>query len=201
MSKPAADESGSSLCAGCGMCCDGTFLDRGAILPDKETMPLTFYKNEYIEVEGQLCFKIPCPHYEGQGCPIYESRFAVCRLYSCDLLQKLDKGEISLDEGKKTVASAKALKAAVTTIDPGAGVKRERMRLRLELQDRLPKADETERQAIGKRILGMAMLDRFIETHFNAPKPKADSSNEEDGKKPVKPARKPSRKAQPQAPE
>lgn len=200
MSATDTDESGSSLCAGCGMCCDGTFLDRGVILPDKETMPLSFYKNEYAEYDGQLCFKIPCPHYEGQGCPIYESRFAVCRLYSCNLLQKLDKGEISLAEGKQTVAAAKALVAAVKASDPEGGVKRERMRLRLDLQARLPEADETERKAIGKRILNMAMLDRFIETHFHSPKVKDDASGGAN-EKPIKSGRKRSQKAQPQAPE
>lgn len=155
------------------MCCDGTFLDRGRIRPDEETMPLSFYRIEFERSEGDLWFSQPCAFYEGNGCPIYESRYATCRRYRCKLLRKHDSGEIGFDDARQIIANAKALLASLMAMDDRCATRRGRAGVLQALRSALADAQEDERPEIGKRIVEIVALNKFLELHFHSPKPKA----------------------------
>jgi Fe-S-cluster containining protein len=174
MSFPAEGESerkpagaAESLCVSCGLCCDGTFLDRGRVIEAGEAAPLSSYKNEFVTDENKLWFKIPCPHYDGHRCTIYTARFGVCRTYRCKLLRKVDSGNLGLEEAKRTVAKAKALIATAASHDERAKIRLERVRLRMELEAAVESASEEQRPALARRLLDFVALDWFIESHFH----------------------------------
>lgn len=166
------EEAATSLCTGCGLCCDGTFLDRGLVRPDQETKPIEFYRNEFSGDGEQTWFSLPCPHYEGGHCTIYDSRFATCRIYRCDLLKKLDSGEVTLSEAQRIVGTAKSLVTAITDVDPNGQVKSERTQLLSDLNASLSNASAEERQGIGRRIVNIFALNRFLDQHFYSQKRK-----------------------------
>jgi hypothetical protein len=141
-------------------------------------MPLSFYKNEFFRSEGNLWFKLPCAHYEGAGCPIYNQRFATCRRYRCKLLKLHDSGGITFADAKQIIAQAKALIAGVKQRNRGCATKEQRSALLREQRAALADASDEKRQEIGKRIVEIVALSRFLELHFHSPKPRPDPSQD-----------------------
>lgn len=166
MSDPPPQPDGSDLCIGCGMCCDGTYHLRGRLRPDREAQPLSFYKNENFEEEGQSFFRMPCAHFNGTCCSIYESRYVACRGYRCKLLARFEDGKVSFDEAKEVVAKAKSLIAQVAAADPQARLSGERNRIRTELARDLAQPGEAERAGKSARLLNIVALDEFIDRWF-----------------------------------
>lgn len=158
---------GGQLCVGCGMCCDGTFHFRGDLFPGREPRPDSFYKNETFTEGGKSYFRMPCPHYDGTCCSIYESRFTACQSYKCKLLIRYEKGEIPFADAKEVVATAKSLIAKVAATDPGSEVRVEREKRRRELAAALKDADAPRAQ-LSARLLNMIALDEFIAKWIHA---------------------------------
>lgn len=171
-----AEQDATSLCTNCGLCCDGTFLDRGLVRPEQETQPIGFYRNQFSSDGEHEWFSLPCPHYEGGRCTIYDSRFATCRIYKCDLLKKLESGETTLAEAQRIVGTAKSLVTAITDVDRNGQVKSERTQLLFDLNAALANASAEERQPLGRRILNIFALNRFLEQHFYSRKRKEERS-------------------------
>jgi hypothetical protein len=161
-----------SICVGCGLCCNGTYLAKGNIESAGEAKPLTWYKAEFFTENERTYFRIPCPHFSGQCCSIYEDRFAVCRSYRCGVLTKLDDGEIRRDEAEHVLAEARRLIAKVAEGDPGATKFAGRRLTRRKLARALKKAEGAERTNIARRLLNIITLDSHIERWFLLPKKK-----------------------------
>jgi hypothetical protein len=169
--------SGGELCIHCGMCCDGTYHDRGRLRPGAEPQPLSFYKNENLREGDLFYFKMPCAHFDGKCCTIYESRYVACRGYRCKLLTRYEQGEVPLDQAKEVVAMAKSLIAEMSATDPQAHLTVERGRIRSELARDLKQTDEPQRASKSARLLKIVALDEFISRWFennqtNAEQPK-----------------------------
>lgn len=107
----------SDLCVSCGMCCDGTLFEKGAIRNEKDRETADDLGMGTFEFHGKLFFKMPCCHFS-TCCTIYERlRPDICSEFFCVPLKKYKKGEQTFEDAKQQVQSLleyrdKLLKAA-----------------------------------------------------------------------------------------
>lgn len=109
-----------SLCCYCSMCCNGSLFSH-AKLDDEERARLgesVFYE----DVKGSRNLQFPCTQLgESGACQVYETRPAICQAFRCSLLRAHDREELSLEDAKRIVDDAKAIKArAREAIDAAA---------------------------------------------------------------------------------
>lgn len=152
----------STLCVGCGMCCDGVLFTNARAEPD-ELPRLRALGLEVEQVRERTQFRLPCPHHHEGHCGIYSDRFLKCRTFRCALLKRLDSGETTLSEAQATVAQAKAMLARVTALDPAAGQFRERVRQRSEPAPGGGSDDEVRRRRV---LIESLALDLFFDRKF-----------------------------------
>lgn len=98
----------TSICVGCGMCCDGTMyktVDVGD--GDQRDLLLTAGLVFTLKDKATL-FTQPCPAFGGGCCAIYEGRPAVCRNYRCLLLRRYDAAEVSHADAAARIAKTAA---------------------------------------------------------------------------------------------
>jgi uncharacterized protein len=159
-----------SLCAGCGMCCDGT-LHAKADLEPGEAPSLASSGLELVD-EGRA-FLLPCPYSKNGCCSVFPARPAsVCSSYECKLLKAVKTEELSLESAREKVATAKRMLAGVGRSQPDAVLAEHRSTIWRRLQDELPTLDPPSRQESASVILGIAALDQFLERWFGNKKPK-----------------------------
>jgi hypothetical protein len=105
---------GNALCISCGMCCDGTLYQSAYMENEQDRSLARSLGMEEMHAEGgRLRFRQPCPNFK-TCCTVYDSQKpSVCGNFRCELLKKLDKNQISLDEALMKVQQGRALQAAV----------------------------------------------------------------------------------------
>jgi hypothetical protein len=161
-----------SLCAGCGMCCDGTLhakadLDRG------ESASLASAGLELVD-DGRA-FLLPCPHSKNGCCSVFPNRpAAVCSSYECKLLKAAKTGELSLESAREKVTTAKRMLAEVGRSQPDAVLAEHRSTIWRGLQEELPALEPASRRHSASVILDIAALDQFLERWFANKKPKVE---------------------------
>lgn len=124
---------GSSLCRGCGLCCDGTLFSNVELLA-AEIAPARRRGLAILEIRGTQRFSQPCPHHQGSSCAVYPERPDACAKFHCALLDKLTTGELSLEECQSRVDRVKALARSILAAIPAGG---ERRSLRAEIEAHL----------------------------------------------------------------
>lgn len=108
--EPAAPESPlSTLCRGCGLCCDGSLFSHVGLEPEDvaklEALGIpTRTLRSGTEVLPQKCCAL-----EGRDCQIYSDRPKSCAAYQCLLAHALDAKEVTLEEAQATVVKAQRL--------------------------------------------------------------------------------------------
>ena len=118
----------TSLCVGCGICCDGTMYKS-----------VDLYKNDrpdLLEEAGLVLsndgafdfFRLPCTSFAAGCCKIYEIRPTVCAEYRCLLLRRLEAGEIPYADALALVEKTTAIRDRV----------RSGLNAYLETDDRVP---------------------------------------------------------------
>src|SRR5882757_2729915 len=96
MEPPAATiPPATSLCAQCGMCCNGVLFHTVRILPADSPGALSALGLKLKRKKGERLLLQPCPAHRDTCCSIYESRPQRCRLFECRQLQRLAAGEIT----------------------------------------------------------------------------------------------------------
>jgi len=169
-----------ALCVGCAMCCNGTLYGRAKVADGEEPKVLD-HGLELIEDGGKSYFRLPCQYESCGRCTIYETRFAVCRTFSCALLRRVRSGEASLEEGRQHVAKAQELLQRVVDADPEAAIFRGRAQLREALAERLAEEGaEGERRAAGERLLNIVALDSYLDRWFRNKKKLSQDAAEAD---------------------
>lgn len=159
-SEPMSDA--STLCVGCGMCCNGVLFTNARAEPD-EVPRLRALGLEVEQVRDRTQFRLPCPHHDDGHCGIYADRFLKCRTFRCALLKRLDAGETSLAEAQAVVAQAKAMLARVTALDPAAG----QFRVRVEQRSQPAPGGEGDDAVRRRRVLIESLaLDLFFDRKF-----------------------------------
>ena len=101
------EAAGTTLCTSCGLCCAGA-LHNAAVLDEDEIAGAHGLGLPVLD-RAKASFGLPCPKLSGTMCSIYGSRPRVCGRYRCHLLQRLDAGEVSLEDAIVVVQTAKSL--------------------------------------------------------------------------------------------
>ena len=108
----------TTLCLGCGLCCDGSLFTTA---PLADAAEVAGARGRGLPVltrpDGSAALRQPCAALVGRRCEIYEARPAACRRYRCMLFAALADGEVSEDEAQATVLRAHALLAAARAGD------------------------------------------------------------------------------------
>ena len=151
----------STLCVGCGMCCNGVLFTNARAEPD-EVPRLRALGLEVEQVRDRTQFRLPCPHHDDGHCGIYSDRFLKCRTFRCALLKRLDSGEATLAEAQATVAQAKAMLERVTALDPAAG----QFRMRVQQRSAPPPGDGEDAPLRRRVLIESLALDLFFDRKF-----------------------------------
>ena len=116
----------SSVCVGCGLCCDGTLFSHITALDDNDLgLPLRLLGVEVIVEADPPAFALPCPAVAEGRCTIYDlHRPRACREFTCDLADAVASGAVTTGAARRIIADTIALRdkvrageADATTLD------------------------------------------------------------------------------------
>jgi Fe-S-cluster containining protein len=88
----------TSICVGCGMCCDGTMYRRVAVEAGDRIDLLETSGFVFVTTDHTTSFRQPCSAFGAGCCSVYDVRPSVCRQYRCLLLRRHDAGEVSRED-------------------------------------------------------------------------------------------------------
>ncbi|MEB2313492.1 MAG: YkgJ family cysteine cluster protein [Sorangiineae bacterium] len=100
---------GSALCVECGLCCSGALFDHAPLLDGEVPRALELEMTVEEPPGIGLAFALPCPALDGTRCSAYPDRPAVCGDYSCALLDRYRKGEVTLAAALEPVRAVQAI--------------------------------------------------------------------------------------------
>ncbi len=101
-----ADTAASRLCAGCGMCCDGSIFHTVRLQPADSAKALAALGLKLKRKNKRDLILQPCPAHRNCHCSIYSERPERCRLFACRQLQAVAAGATT-----ETAAAAKIREA------------------------------------------------------------------------------------------
>ena len=155
----------SSICIGCGLCCDGTLHGRTTVREDDEQAVVACGLTVGEENHKRF-FEQPCPRFSCGECSVYQSRPVVCRTYRCELLRAVDAGRTTETEALNRIATAKMLVAAVREVDRDSITPAQRSVLTNRLKGDLKDEDEAVRESSTHALLKAAALEHFLNRWF-----------------------------------
>lgn len=147
------------------MCCNGTLYGRARVAEGEEPRILGDGQ-ELLTDKDKNYFRLPCKFESCGRCTIYETRYEVCRTFTCALLRRYEAGEVTLDEAKRTVAEALDMRRKVVADHPQAGVFRVRQDVRARLAQDLKIGSPESRSAVAHQLLNIVALDAYLERWF-----------------------------------
>jgi Fe-S-cluster containining protein len=169
-------ETDSSICVGCGLCCDGT-LNASTTVRTEDTDAVIAVGLEVVKEGDRSCFRQPCPHFSRGTCSVYAERPHVCRNYRCALLRAVEAGSITAPVAREKIATAKELRDAVRIAGPGVVTPPERAALMQRLKAQLADASGDDRQAVANALLDIAVFEHFLARWFLKTKDSATASS------------------------
>ena len=162
--NPASPEITRSLCANCGMCCDGTLFHSVVLQPTDSPRTLSSLGLTLKRKPGLTTFRQPCSARQNNQCAIYENRPQRCRLFNCQQLLRVASGEISQSAAQETIASTRGKRNQViekierlTETNPKQGLTQ---RFSVALANTAPSPERTELEA------AMTELQAILEKEF-----------------------------------
>lgn len=160
-------EAVSALCQACGFCCDGTLFD-GIFLTAEDVVGARRVRLPISPDDGRPTLRLPCPAHVG-ACTVYEDRPSTCRTYQCQLVNRLEAGDIDLPGALLRV---ERLRGLVDAIRPQLGDDGDTFWERAEALQARPFAWQLENEALMLQIATLReMLARFIDTRARRRKP------------------------------
>lgn len=124
------------LCVSCGLCCNGTIFGKVFLKPADDEAPLEAGGIEIQTKETEKFFELSCAAHQENCCQVYAVRPTNCRSYQCELLKKYESGSVSWRAAQSRISQARTL----------------REKLRIELAQILPDADQTSVNAVLKIV-------------------------------------------------
>lgn len=101
-----------SLCLSCGLCCDGTLFEVGAITPQEADR----YADRVNVSNDRRHLLLPCPSLEGCRCKTYLDRPGVCSEFKCLVLASLDEGLITNEAAHEAIEEILGRRRHVTEL-------------------------------------------------------------------------------------
>lgn len=164
--------SSSSLCLGCGLCCEGVLYSRALIQPDEiESVRALGLTVETLR--GRHDFLQPCPLCQDHRCLIYTAtRPSICSAYQCALLKKYAAGELTYEQGAQIIQRARELYAdVIAQLPPGYSFQQLRREQRQAWDSGRGVFGSLElRQEHAALLLALAKLVMYLHKHFHKPK-------------------------------
>ena len=157
----------STLCTACGLCCMGALHKAAALQPGEVPGARAIGLPVLPE---RPAFSLPCPHFTGSACAIYEQRPRACVNYRCQQLKNLDAGLTDLDGALVHVRTAKAMLERLQASLPEALRHRSARSLLADetaLAGEL--ADVPERHRMELRLM-LTALQLYFDKHFRGEK-------------------------------
>ena len=99
----------AGLCAACGMCCDGTMFQIVRMQPGEVPAALAKLGLKIRCRDGEYYMEPPCSALREKRCTVYEQRPVRCRLFNCQQLGRLEKGETTEAEAMEMIVETRAL--------------------------------------------------------------------------------------------
>lgn len=113
-SEPTAESPLSTLCRGCGLCCDGTLFSHVGLEPGElEQLRALGIPTKTLK-SGTQVLPQRCGALTGRDCSIYADRPKSCAAYNCLLAEALTEGRVTLEEAQAKVVKAQRLVAQGT---------------------------------------------------------------------------------------
>ena len=157
--NPVSSEITQSLCADCGMCCDGTLFHSVVLQPTDSPRTLSSLGLTLKRKPGLTTFRQPCSAHQNNQCTIYENRPQRCRLFNCQQLLRVATGEITQSVAQETIASTrKKINQVVERIErltetnPNQGLAQ---RFSVAITNTVPSQERTELEAAMTELQGI----------------------------------------------
>jgi uncharacterized protein len=158
------DTRSTDLCRSCGLCCNGILFDFVPV-EDHESARLQQLGLAIRPAQdGALRFDHPCPKFCGD-CSIYAERPESCKKFRCELLKKMDAGQVSFTAARQLVEQAKVMIAAIR---PLFGNRPSRL-LPMDWT-RIFDSWQSNRDghSDSRLVLELTRLQRFLDLHFRS---------------------------------
>ena len=98
----------SRLCAACGMCCDGTMFQIVRMQPGEVPAELAKLGLKIRCRDGEYYMEQPCSALREKRCTVYEQRPVRCRLFNCQQLGHVERGETTEAEAMAMIVETRA---------------------------------------------------------------------------------------------
>jgi uncharacterized protein len=155
----------TSICIGCGLCCDGKLHATATVRPEDEVAVQS--AGLVIADDGtRRFFRQPCAQFSCGACSVYATRPQVCRNYRCALLIRVESGEISRSAARDKISTAMGLRGSVKKIDPHAVTPAQRSSLSDRLRNEMRQSADEARERTAKALLACAALEHFLNRWF-----------------------------------
>jgi Fe-S-cluster containining protein len=116
-------EAASRLCAACGMCCDGTMFQIVRMQPGEVPAELGKLGLKIRCRDGEYFMEQPCSGLREKRCTVYEQRPVRCRLFNCQQLGRVERGETPEAEAMTMIVETQALVEQVRSLIEQCGLR------------------------------------------------------------------------------
>lgn len=102
-------ETASRLCAACGMCCDGTMFQIVRMQPGEVPAEYGRLGLKMRCRDGEHYMEQPCSALVEKRCTVYDRRPVRCRLFNCQQLGRVERGETAEPEAMSMIVETRAM--------------------------------------------------------------------------------------------
>lgn len=164
----------SRLCAACGMCCDGTMFQIVRMQPGEVPASLGKLGLKIRCRDGEYYMEQPCSALKEKRCTIYGKRPVRCRLFNCQQLDRVERGETSEHAAMAMIVETRALAERVRGLIEQCGLREDGQALmeRFERVASTPVNATLEPEVVGMRDELEAVMRKLklqLNRHFRQP--------------------------------
>jgi len=111
------------LCSACGMCCDGTMFQIVRMQPGEVPAELGKLGLKIRCRGGEYYMEQPCSALREKRCTVYDQRPVRCRLFNCQQLGRVERGETTESEAMAMIIETRALVERVSGLIEQSGLR------------------------------------------------------------------------------
>ena len=102
---PHRPDEDTSICLGCGLCCDGTLFSHLGVVDESDLgMPLSALGVTVIVEADPPVFALPCPAFDGYCCTIHDlHRPRACGWFECDVSTAVADGSMAWADARRVI--------------------------------------------------------------------------------------------------